>query len=63
MFKEVIYFPEDKQSLSQIHKEINLFRCAAVVQYIESLNLSNSQIKKLYSELDEDLRHTEVHSK
>jgi len=53
IFKQaIIHYPTDERALYAIEKEIAAFRCAAAVKYIESLNLSDRQIKALYTRLD-----------
>ena len=68
--KAVFHYPDNAQALAQIYKEIIAFRCAAVVKYIESLNLNDWQTETLYASLAEDIAqvkqkmcHTDQHSK
>ena len=63
MFKHaVIHYPTDDAALKRICKDIAAFRCAAAVRYIESLNLSDAQIKTLYAALAEDIKSRQQQS-
>ena len=53
--KAVIYYPKDEQVLAQIYKEIVAFRCAAVIRYVESLNLNSPEIELLYASIVKDV--------
>jgi hypothetical protein len=56
MYKEtIIHYPSGEKDMARINKELSEFWYNAVVQYIQSLNLSDRQIEMLYKSLAEDI--------
>lgn len=56
MFAEaIIHYPESQTELAKICKELAAFRCEASIRYIESLNLTDRQIKTLYDAIAVEL--------
>ena len=56
MFKQaVIYYPTDEKVLRQIYKDIATYHCAAVIAYMDSLNLNDEQKVMLIDSITHDL--------
>ena len=57
MFKEtILHYPDDDQALAYARKELTAFWCAEIVKYMESLNLSDSQIEAIYAGFAEEAK-------
>ncbi len=52
MFKRaVIHYPNDEETKNKVFKDMAVLRCAEAIKFINSLNLSDSQLETLYTSI------------